>query len=162
MWAGHNTLVHPSVCTSSVLGVLIICAMRQCSDHCRAWLCMIKRCAVHSACVCRSPLLNLANVDCRYLVETPANICTPTYLAKVAAVIAESAPDVFKLEIIEEDACEEMGMGCFLGVTACSEEPAKFIHLTYTPKGVLLLTPDIFVVFAMVLGRMEWEMVFSS
>ncbi|EIE19999.1 hypothetical protein COCSUDRAFT_54513 [Coccomyxa subellipsoidea C-169] len=71
----------------------------------------------------------------RYLVETPANICTPTYLAKVAAVIAESAPDVFKLEIIEEDACEEMGMGCFLGVTACSEEPAKFIHLTYTPKG---------------------------
>jgi leucyl aminopeptidase len=73
-------------------------------------------------------------------VETPANICTPTYLAKAAAVIAESAPDVFQLEVIEEDACKEMGMGCFLGVTACSEEPAKLIHLTYTPKGALLIT----------------------
>ena len=73
-------------------------------------------------------------------METPANICTPTYLAKAAAVIAESAPDVFQLEVIEEDACKEMGMGCFLGVTECSEEPAKLIHLTYTPKGALLIT----------------------
>ncbi|BDA51345.1 Leucine aminopeptidase 2, chloroplastic [Coccomyxa sp. Obi] len=71
----------------------------------------------------------------RYLVETPSNICTPTYLATAAAAIVESAPDVLKLEVLEEDACKQMGMGCFLGVTACSEEPAKFIHLTYTPKG---------------------------
>ncbi|CAL8466303.1 g5839 [Coccomyxa elongata] len=71
----------------------------------------------------------------RYLVETPANICTPTYLATAAAAIVESAPEVLKLEVLEEDACKDMGMGCFLGVTACSEEPAKFIHLTYTPKG---------------------------
>lgn len=70
-------------------------------------------------------------------METPANICTPTYLATAAAAIVESAPEVLKLEVLEEDACREMGMGCFLGVTACSEEPAKFIHLTYTPKGAL-------------------------
>lgn len=26
-------------------------------------------------------------------------------------------------------------MGSYLGVAACSEEPPKFIHLTYKPKG---------------------------
>ena len=75
-------------------------------------------------------------------METPANICTPTYLATAAAAIVDSAPEVFKLEVLEEDACKDMGMGCFLGVTACSEEPAKFIHLTYTPKGAFPLTPS--------------------
>ena len=40
-------------------------------------------------------------------------------------------------QILEEADCKAMGMGCFLGVAECSEEPLKFIHLTYKPKGEL-------------------------
>ena len=28
-----------------------------------------------------------------------------------------------------------MGMGCFLGVAECREEPLKFLHLMYKPIG---------------------------
>jgi leucyl aminopeptidase len=74
---------------------------------------------------------------CRYLVEAPPNICTPTHLADAAQRIAEGAPDVMKVQILEEEDCRKLGMGCFLGVAACSQEPPKFVHLTYTPAGVL-------------------------
>ena len=68
-------------------------------------------------------------------MEAPPNICTPTHIATAAQKIAESAPDVMKCVILEEEQCREMGMGCFLGVAECSAEPLKFVHLTYTPKG---------------------------
>ena len=76
---------------------------------------------------------------CRYLVEAPPNVCTPTHLAQAAARIAESASDVMALEVLEKEECEKLGMGLYLAVAACSAEPPKFIHLTYKPKGVLLL-----------------------
>ena len=72
---------------------------------------------------------------CRYLVEAPPNICTPTHLANAAAKIAEGASDVMQLEILEKKDCEKLNMGCYLAVAACSAEPPKFIHLTYKPKG---------------------------
>lgn len=80
----------------------------------------------------------------RYLVETPANICKPAYLAEAAAKIAESAPDVLKLEVLEREDCEKLGMGLYLGVAECAESPPKFIHLTYTPPGVVcyMQSPD--------------------
>lgn len=71
----------------------------------------------------------------RYLVEAPPNICTPTHLANAAAKIAEGASDVMTLEVLEKEDCEKLKMGCYLAVAACSEEPLKFIHLTYKPKG---------------------------
>ena len=72
---------------------------------------------------------------CRYLVEAPPNVCTPTHLANAAAKIAEGASDVMQLEILEKEDCEKLKMGCYLAVAACSAEPLKFIHLTYKPKG---------------------------
>ncbi|KAI3433435.1 hypothetical protein D9Q98_003250 [Chlorella vulgaris] len=71
----------------------------------------------------------------RYLVEAPPNVCTPSYLADTAAKIAAAAPEVMKLEVLEREDCEALGMGLYLGVAAASAEPPKFIHLTYTPKG---------------------------
>lgn len=71
----------------------------------------------------------------RYLVEAPPNICTPTHLANAAAKIAEGASDVMQLQILEKEDCENLKMGCYLAVAACSAEPPKFIHLTYKPKG---------------------------
>ena len=35
----------------------------------------------------------------------------------------------------EKAECEAMKMGCYLGVSEASEEPPKFVHLKYTPKG---------------------------
>lgn len=71
----------------------------------------------------------------KYLVEAPPNVCTPTHIADAAAHIARSAPDVFTLEVLEKEQCRALGMGSFLGVAEASDEPPKFIHLTYTPKG---------------------------
>ena len=80
-------------------------------------------------------ILSLTHFLCRYLVEAPPNICTPTHLADAAAKIAEGASDVMQLEILEKEDCEKLSMGCYLAVAACSAEPPKFIHLTYRPKG---------------------------
>ena len=71
----------------------------------------------------------------RYLVEAPPNVCTPRHLARAAEAIASSAPDVFSVKILDKRQCEEMGMGAFLGVSACSALEPQFIHLTYTPPG---------------------------
>ena len=37
------------------------------------------------------------------------------------------------LQLLSQDECRQLGMGCYLGVAEASDEPAKFIHLTYKP-----------------------------
>ncbi|HEV8587208.1 MAG TPA: leucyl aminopeptidase [Methylomirabilota bacterium] len=69
----------------------------------------------------------------RDLVNSPANDVHPTYLAKVAAEIAKDAK--LGLKVFDRAECQRMGMGLFLGVAAGSEQPPKFIHLTYAPSG---------------------------
>ena len=65
----------------------------------------------------------------------PANIATPTLLANTAESIAAGSEGSISAKILEEDECRKMGMGLYLGVSECSAEPPKFIHLTYKPKG---------------------------
>jgi leucyl aminopeptidase len=69
----------------------------------------------------------------RDLVNEPANVVTPAFLARRAAEIAEDGG--LGLRVMERAECAKMGMGAFVGVAQGSEEPPKFIHLTYTPKG---------------------------
>lgn len=71
----------------------------------------------------------------RYLVEAPPNVCTPSHIADAAAHIAASFPGVMTLKVYEKAECQAMNMGCYLGVSEASEEPPKFVHLKYTPKG---------------------------
>ncbi|RMZ54451.1 hypothetical protein APUTEX25_002027 [Auxenochlorella protothecoides] len=71
----------------------------------------------------------------RYLVEAPPNVCTPAHLAQAAEEIAESAPDVYQLKVLEKADCEALKMGLYLGVAEASALPPKFIHLTYTGAG---------------------------
>lgn len=71
----------------------------------------------------------------RYVLEMPANIATPTMLANTAESIAAGSGGTISAKILEQAECEKMGMGLYLGVSACSAEPPKFIHLTYSPKG---------------------------
>src|SRR5262249_19095720 len=69
----------------------------------------------------------------RDLVNEPANVVTPSFLAQRAAEIAKEGG--LKLKVLERAECSKMGMGAFVGVAQGSEEPPKFIHLTYTPSG---------------------------
>jgi leucyl aminopeptidase len=59
-------------------------------------------------------------------------VVTPAYLAKRAAEIARAGG--LRLKILERADCARLGMGAYLGVAQGSEQPPKFIHLTYTPK----------------------------
>jgi leucyl aminopeptidase len=69
----------------------------------------------------------------RDLVNEPANVVTPTFLARRAAEIAEESG--LTIRVLDRAECAKMGMGAYVGVAQGSEEPPKFIHLTYTPKG---------------------------
>ena len=66
----------------------------------------------------------------RQLGNLPANICTPTYLADYARKLA-SDHETIDVEIIGEKHMQELGMGCFLSVTAGSIEEAYLIVLHY-------------------------------
>ena len=67
----------------------------------------------------------------RDLVNMPANDMHPSYLAKLATDIAKEAK--LELTVYDRNQCKKMGMGAFLGVAAGSDQPPKFIHLTYKP-----------------------------
>ncbi len=69
----------------------------------------------------------------RELVAAPANECTPITMAETAQAIA--AEHGLQLEILEQQECEQLGMGAFLAVAKASDMPPKFIHLTYKPEG---------------------------
>jgi leucyl aminopeptidase len=68
----------------------------------------------------------------RDLINAPANDVHPTHLAEVAAEIAKAGG--IKLQVLERADCKKLGMGLFLGVAAGSEQPPKFIHLSWTPS----------------------------
>lgn len=69
----------------------------------------------------------------RELVAAPANVVTPEALAQTALDIASAHG--LQVEILEQEDCEKLGMGAFLGVARASDLPPKFIHLTYKPTG---------------------------
>lgn len=69
----------------------------------------------------------------RELVAAPANAVTPITLAETAQEMASQYG--LSLEVLEQEDCEKLGMGAFLGVAKASDLPPKFIHLTYKPEG---------------------------
>lgn len=69
----------------------------------------------------------------RQLVNAPANVLLPSVLAAEAVAIAEEHADVITSQILEKEECEKLGMGAYLGVSAASTNPPKFIHLKYSP-----------------------------
>ena len=70
----------------------------------------------------------------RGLVSAPANYITPAQLAETAREIALAHPETMSLKVLEREECEQLGMGSFLAVAEASEQPPKFIHLTYKPR----------------------------
>lgn len=83
--------------------------------------------------VAKASAMTQGQVLTKQLVSAPPNTCTPSFLAATAADIAAEFSDVMSLKVLEKAECEELKMGAYLGVAEASEEPPKFIHLTYTP-----------------------------
>ena len=70
----------------------------------------------------------------RDLGNFPANICTPSFLAKKSQQIAKSHSNL-STKIYDESAIKKLGMRSFLSVTAGSKEPAKLIVIEYKGAG---------------------------
>jgi len=66
----------------------------------------------------------------RDLANLPANVCTPSYLARQARELARQHASI-KVQILDEAALRRLKMGALLSVTAGTEEPAKLIVLRY-------------------------------
>jgi leucyl aminopeptidase len=64
------------------------------------------------------------------LANLPSNICTPTYLAEQARVLAKEHN--LGIEILERADMEKLGMNALLSVAKGSHEPPKFIVLRYS------------------------------
>lgn len=64
------------------------------------------------------------------LGNMPPNICTPSYLAEQALMLAEA--DSMETLVVDESELEAMGAGAFVSVAKGSEEPGKLIIMKYT------------------------------
>jgi len=66
----------------------------------------------------------------RDLANLPANVCTPSYLARRARELAAEYKSL-KLQVLGEPDLRRLKMGSFLSVTAGTDEPAKLIVLRH-------------------------------
>lgn len=65
----------------------------------------------------------------------PPNLCTPTHIAAQARSIADAHADAVKLEVLEREDMQRLGMGALLAVSAGSATPPKLIVLQYHGAG---------------------------
>ncbi len=68
----------------------------------------------------------------RDLVNEPPNLLTPEALAERARELEALGVEV---EVLDEKAIAELGMGAFLAVAQGSENPPRFIKLRYSKEG---------------------------
>ncbi len=66
----------------------------------------------------------------RELGNRPGNLCTPSHLAAQAKALGRSHKHI-GVQVLERPALEKLGMGSFLSVSNGSDEPPKFIVLSY-------------------------------
>lgn len=78
--------------------------------------------------------LTIADSTClaRDMVWEPACVVTPSYLANQALELASKN---LKVKILEKKDCDKLGMGSYLAVAQGSDQPPKFIEMTYEPTG---------------------------
>ncbi len=79
---------------------------------------------------------------CRDLGNLPANVCTPSYLARTAQRLAREHAKL-ETKIVNEAEMKKLGMHALLSVTAGSKEPAKLVVMRY--KGAARQKPVVLV-----------------
>ena len=77
----------------------------------------------------------MARATCyaRELINLPAAVVTPTYLAAAARRIARQQR--LRARVLDAPALKRLGMGAVLGVAQGSAQPPRFIELRYRPPG---------------------------
>lgn len=70
----------------------------------------------------------------RDLVNEPASYTHPDTLKQVAFQIEKESKGRIKVEVFDEDECQRLGMGAFLGVAQGSERKPKLIILKYQKR----------------------------
>jgi leucyl aminopeptidase len=68
----------------------------------------------------------------RNLANLPGNVCTPTYLGKIAEGLARTHKSL-KVRVLGLPEIRREKMGCFLAVTQGSEQPPRFIVIEHKP-----------------------------
>jgi leucyl aminopeptidase len=82
----------------------------------------------------RGGVLARANAFARDLQNQPANKMRPRDMAAAAQRVARRSPRI-TCRVFDERALARLGMGALLAVAAGSDEPPRFVHLTYRPRG---------------------------
>ena len=83
--------------------------------------------------VARGRILGECSNLARELANEPGNTLTPREFAKRAAALAGDAG--VKVEILDEEQIEKLGMGLLLGVARGSSEPPRLIVFRHEPPG---------------------------
>lgn len=78
----------------------------------------------------------------RDLANTPANVCTPTYLAEQATMLAKQYPSL-QTKILERQDMERLGMNTLLAVAQGSDQAPKLIDIQY--RGGSAMAPIVLV-----------------
>jgi cytosol aminopeptidase len=68
---------------------------------------------------------------CKTLMDTPANLMTPTIFCETVKQKLSGLENV-NIQIHDEEWAKKEKMGLYLSVTSGSSEPAKFLEITYT------------------------------
>ncbi len=79
--------------------------------------------------ISRAKIIAEAVTRARDMVNEPSNHMTPTDMAEAAKKMGKQYG--LKVEVIDKDRMKEMGMGGLLGVSQGSNQPPKFIIMTY-------------------------------
>jgi leucyl aminopeptidase len=74
----------------------------------------------------------------RDLVNQPASHITPTSLMEHAFALEKTAPTKIKVEVLDVNECQKLGMGAYLSVGQGSDQPPKFIILHYKPSNAVV------------------------
>lgn len=68
---------------------------------------------------------------CKLLMDTPANLMTPTIFSETVIEKYAGLSNV-KIDVHDADWARKENMGLYLSVTSGSSEPPKFLEITYT------------------------------
>ena len=71
----------------------------------------------------------------RHLANMPANVCTPTYLAEQAELLAKEFTPKMKCTVLGLEEMHEMGMETLLAVAQGSAQPPRLIDIHYNGTG---------------------------
>jgi leucyl aminopeptidase len=82
----------------------------------------------------RGDIFARATCFTRNLVNEHPEVCTPTYLASKSQETVKGQRDM-TIRVIDGKQARKLGMGGLVGVSLGSDEPPRFVHMTYRAPG---------------------------